>query len=487
MVARFRIDMRVSGCHGELQEDPDRAADGKRPRRRRLRIHGTIQSSVGEKMWRVAFDNGVVKDCPSNTLKVASANETSSTGAPVPVPALAPAPASAPAPAPVPASASAPALDPARHPPGVSTTTATTIASVPDDAAVPASSGDAADAGNSEGLEGIPGLLIGNTDGGDDDDDSDDDDADDDPSDKIDPVCEIQLLLRYLNGAEEVDEIAEDPDDIRRKQQREKAAAEKQALVDMGHTVFVNDKARNKGVTWKVIADSTPTTEDPKTTANEYDAVGVRGYDYLRFSHRKERNEISGYDFPYLGLLQKLWPGEWKEQLDKWNAAIAKENASIGRQNRKRGRGSSSTGRIKPVSPRDFWVFIGILLSAAVHGKGGSKLWEKPGRENRSGVYSIAQVVNLSQHMSQSRFNKIKKHFIACFTNDARKEDDPCIKLLRASTVSTRTGPARLQRLSSRYLMSRCRLSNHRKRKQVVCPTSVSSCENRSHLERSSK
>lgn len=89
-----------------------------------------------------------------------------------------------------------------------------------------------------------------------------------------------------------------------------------------------------------------------------------------------------------------------------------------------------ASGRVKLVSPREFWIFVGIILSSAVHGKGGSKLWEKDNAQAQRGIYSVAHTINLSTHMSESRFNKIKKHFPDCFADKQRKDTDPWYQII---------------------------------------------------------
>jgi len=65
---RLATHQRVSGAYGDFIEGPTK-------RRRRQRLYGQIVCAVGEKKYLVRFDNGVEKECSSNTLRVENMNE----------------------------------------------------------------------------------------------------------------------------------------------------------------------------------------------------------------------------------------------------------------------------------------------------------------------------------------------------------------------------------------------------------------------------
>ena len=187
--------------------------------------------------------------------------------------------------------------------------------------------------------------------------------------------------------------------DNHHKQKHVRAKEEKKKLIAEGKTYIVTDSKGNQ-VEWKIVKSS-----KPEETLTEYENIGVRGIDFETFTQQ------STYAYPYLQLLQTLWPGDWKSQLTKWNEAI--DNANT--RNR-------TSKFIKPVSEKEFWVFVGCLLSAVVFGRGGSRLWEA--RERNSQYFRISDQVNLSKYMSQLHFKLLKPYFPACFTNKCEKEID---------------------------------------------------------------
>ena len=57
---------RTSGSHGDLITNPDPT----KSRRVRQRLFGKVIVAVGPGKWNVHFDNGAVKDCHANTLRI---------------------------------------------------------------------------------------------------------------------------------------------------------------------------------------------------------------------------------------------------------------------------------------------------------------------------------------------------------------------------------------------------------------------------------
>ena len=117
---------------------------------------------------------------------------------------------------------------------------------------------------------------------------------------------------------------------------------------------------------WKIVEDSVP-DQDSETV--EYGDIGLAEFDFSCFSSERTSKDNPAYDGPYLQLLQKLWHGDWKQQFQQCNARIRAVNAI--NENKKNWR------KMDELSEHEWWVFHGILLSAAAHGRGGHVLWEK--------------------------------------------------------------------------------------------------------------
>ena len=84
-------------------------------------------------------------------------------------------------------------------------------------------------------------------------------------------------------------------------------------------------KAQRKFV-WRLVKDSVPDNPLHHNTHH-----GVIGFDFgKKFEPTKFESEDDRvpYDFPFLGLLQHLWPGTWQQQLLRLNTAIDNQNRS---------------------------------------------------------------------------------------------------------------------------------------------------------------
>jgi hypothetical protein len=88
--------------------------------------------------------------------------------------------------------------------------------------------------------------------------------------------------------------------------------------------------------------------------------VGLIGFNFEKFSDTL----IAENSTPYLDLLLKL-AGDWEVQLAQLNTAIEKAN-----------RNTDKSGRIHLVTKFEWWLFVGIIISAAPLGKGGIHLWD---------------------------------------------------------------------------------------------------------------
>ncbi|KAL3913371.1 MAG: hypothetical protein SGARI_000690, partial [Bacillariaceae sp.] len=85
---------------------------------------------------------------------------------------------------------------------------------------------------------------------------------------------------------------------------------------------IVKDKREFK---WKVVRDSI--ADNPVV---DYQQHGVVGFDFAaKFESSKFQSEDSpGYDYPFLSLLQHLWPGNWRTHLLRLNTAIENDNST---------------------------------------------------------------------------------------------------------------------------------------------------------------
>ena len=83
---------------------------------------------------------------------------------------------------------------------------------------------------------------------------------------------------------------------------------------------------------------------------------------YLR--KRRAGGKLEGLDgSPYLKHLIKLWPSDWEMHMEKMKTAVCTKNCV-----------SSNGGgerQVKKFTRKEFWKFIGCILSAATYGKKG--------------------------------------------------------------------------------------------------------------------
>ncbi len=60
-----------------------------------------------------------------------------------------------------------------------------------------------------------------------------------------------------------------------------------------------------------------------------------------------------------MDLFLLLWPGDWNKQLQQMNEAID-------RKYKKKSKHKHSVRQIKPVSPYEFFVFLGIIMCSKI-------------------------------------------------------------------------------------------------------------------------
>lgn len=84
---------------------------------------------------------------------------------------------------------------------------------------------------------------------------------------------------------------------------------------------------------WKIVSDSSP--DRPPTPFQEH---GVIGFDFNEFEPAKIHLDEGDphYNFPFLRLLEHLWPGNWRDHLHNLNCHIERENSAVVRNRTKK-------------------------------------------------------------------------------------------------------------------------------------------------------
>ena len=108
--------------------------------------------------------------------------------------------------------------------------------------------------------------------------------------------------------------------------------------------------------------------EDP----TDHEEIVIQGFGFYFWDEGQEGVVREGSsEFPYLLILIKLWPGNFKTQLKRINYKVDEDNGKV------LGKGNVRYRKIRRFSSNDFWKNIGCLISAPTFGLGGSRLWEK--------------------------------------------------------------------------------------------------------------
>ena len=90
----------------------------------------------------------------------------------------------------------------------------------------------------------------------------------------------------------------------------------KEKLVKGGYLVEVVGH-KNKKVIFELVDDHV--VEEP----TDHEEIGLRGFDFNLFDEYEEGVVREGSsEFPYLLMLIKLWPGNWKTQLKRMNRKV---------------------------------------------------------------------------------------------------------------------------------------------------------------------
>ena len=133
---------------------------------------------------------------------------------------------------------------------------------------------------------------------------------------------------------------------------------------------------------------------DPGYLIKDYEVVGTRGTNFEVFDnytakgYKASAKDVSDGSAKKKGqsqrrLFQSLWAGDLKDQLKVLNSYIKQGNVEI----------TDRSSKIKLVSEREWLVWLGVFLSAALFGT--NKLWNKSG---------LVGAVDLTETMPKYRY-----------------------------------------------------------------------------------
>jgi hypothetical protein len=202
--------------------------------------------------------------------------------------------------------------------------------------------------------------------------------------------------------------------------QRQECEAKKLEIIESNWCVTM--KSGNSELVWTAVPDSIP--ENPP---QEFSSIGVRNINWDRFNNLSSIIKFSKKDAeipqPFLELFLLLWPGDWKQQLAQLNEEILKEY-------RTKSKNKVGVRPIRPVTQREFFVFIGIIIFSGAVGKGGKNLFEKEQDRRKEGVFRLSPSIDLTPHMPMRRFEDIKTYLPYAFAdfekrNPALPNHDP--------------------------------------------------------------
>ena len=101
---------------------------------------------------------------------------------------------------------------------------------------------------------------------------------------------------------------------------------------------------------------------------NYHDEIGIRGFGFNLFDEDEERvgREVLS-EYPYLLISMKVWPGYWKNQLERMNMKVDEENGKAA------GMVNGRYRKVRRFSINGFLMNIGCLVSAPTFGIGGGQ------------------------------------------------------------------------------------------------------------------
>ena len=140
---------------------------------------------------------------------------------------------------------------------------------------------------------------------------------------------------------------------------------EKERLVKGGYSLAVVGHDGRK-VLWEVVNDHT--VEYP----TDHEEIGLWGFDFNLFNEDEEGFVRKGSsEFPYLIMLIKIRPGNWKTLLKRMNQKVDEDNGeALGKVNVR-------YQKVCRFSNNEFRKTIGCLVSAPIFGLGRLRLWDK--------------------------------------------------------------------------------------------------------------
>ena len=95
---------------------------------------------------------------------------------------------------------------------------------------------------------------------------------------------------------------------------------EKEELIEIKVLVSV-PHPKGKNIVWTCMTDHIIDEKD------QYEAIGLRGFDYKLFDEEEGGGTREGLDgYPYLRHIIQLWPGDWVKQMAKMNEAVGMKN-----------------------------------------------------------------------------------------------------------------------------------------------------------------
>lgn len=236
-------------------------------------------------------------------------------------------------------------------------------------------------------------------------------------ADDVDPDEGELVDTNWENEITEMEQEAMSDDQDKYERCRIEAKAHRDRLISERFTV--EKKSGNKVVKWMIVEDS-----EPDRVFAEYSKVGVRDINWEDFTTKYaegkpaggngKKRKLSKKRFPYSSLFRALWPGDWKKQLEEINMRVESENKKV----------KSGGAKVRLVSEREFWRFIGIMVAAGPLRKGGKHLFgEAADKHKRRGQFeSLTPQIDLAKYMTLRRFEQIKHVFPFGFQDKSKSD-----------------------------------------------------------------
>ncbi len=105
-----------------------------------------------------------------------------------------------------------------------------------------------------------------------------------------------------------------------------------------------------------------------------------------------------------------LWPRDWKQQLVQLNEEILKEYRTTSKN-------KVGFHPIRPVTQREFFIFIGIIIFSGTVWKGGKNMFEKEQDRQKEGVFCLSPSIDLTPCMPMRYFKDIKTYLPYAFAD----------------------------------------------------------------------